>query len=78
MGTNSEEDGCKTLIPQIIKGEIESQSLAGLGLDAQAENILDFLVQYLWRKPVVGDAQTKHAPEHREPVKDGDLVTLQP
>jgi hypothetical protein len=74
---DGQERGTEALAAKIAEREVATQPLMDPQLDAQAENRADFQIDQLPREPVLGDAETQHAPRHGLGFEDRDGVSVQ-
>ncbi len=78
MSTDSHKHGGKALSPEILQGQVRSESNCGSDRDSVFENIVYFAVQHLRRQAVVGNPDPQHAAQLIEGLEDCDLKTFQP
>ena len=74
---HADEHGVK-LFHELLEGHIGAHPGVEPEVHPQRQDVPDFLVQGFLGEPVPGDPDPHHAAGHRERLKDGNLVALEP
>ncbi len=77
MTAHSQEDRFVTLLLQVSQREIPSHGRVGLQFDAQAQDIIDLLIQDIFGEAIIRDTHPQHAAGLGQGLKDRGLVAPQ-